>query len=619
MSAAEEEKPQPPPAPERDSSGSPDRTSSLLTSKDIFGDILDALPVEGPPPPPSLAPARRGPIKVQVSEALAKGTASAPAPEPSPTADVLPDDVAALLDAFSGPAEEAERAAATAPPGPEPPDLAAPEPRPEPPPPEAVSEAEPPAPPQAEAIVDDGLQEVVDLLNDAERLLASDRRGHPGPEDRDALEDLLQLRLPTELRRRGDVAARSAAPPPPPATRFQASPPREAEGAAVDLAALAEEALAQAAPPSPAAEAGSRYGPYLLIRREATGGMAEVWRAKRSGVEGFEKVVALKRILPHLSDNKEFVDMFIDEAKMVAGLAHPNIVQIFDLGRLERSYYIAMEFVQGHDLRTIMRRARERGMRLPLDLSVLIASRVCLALEFAHRKRDDQGQPMMIVHRDVSPQNILISLEGEVKLTDFGIAKAATKASITDAGALRGKLLYMSPEQAWGKPLDRRSDIFSLGLVLYEMITDNRPFMAGTETSILEAVRQCQIASPTSLNPRIPERLEEVVMMALQREPDYRYQDAGEMYRGLERVLHERQPLPADALSHFMRTLVDAEAPPAAAEPAPAPAAEPAPVEDEDIELEFESDQEAPPEPEPPPVEPSGSSIQKLLRKFGLK
>jgi serine/threonine protein kinase len=177
----------------------------------------------------------------------------------------------------------------------------------------------------------------------------------------------------------------------------------------------------------------------------------------------------------------------------------------------------------------------------------------------------------------------------------------------------------MSPEQAWGKPLDRRSDIFSLGLVLYEMITDNRPFMAGTETSILEAVRQCQIASPTSLNPRIPERLEEVVMMALQREPDYRYQDAGEMYRGLERVLHERQPLPADALSHFMRTLVDAEAPPAAAEPAPAPAAEPAPVEDEDIELEFESDQEAPPEPEPPPVEPSGSSIQKLLRKFGLK
>ena len=205
--------------------------------------------------------------------------------------------------------------------------------------------------------------------------------------------------------------------------------------------------------------------------------MAEVFKAKRSGVEGFEKIVAMKRILPHLSDNKEFVDMFVDEAKMVAGLTHPNIVQIFDLGRIDTSYYIAMEYVHGRDLRTILRRAKEKGLRMPLDLCLRIVSQVCSALEYAHRKKDERGRPMEIVHRDVSPQNILISFEGEVKLTDFGIAKAATKASTTDRGALRGKLLYMSPEQAWGRPMDRRSDVFSLGIVLYEMMTDKKPFL----------------------------------------------------------------------------------------------------------------------------------------------
>ena len=232
--------------------------------------------------------------------------------------------------------------------------------------------------------------------------------------------------------------------------------------------------------------------------------MAEVFKAKRTGVEGFEKVVAVKRILPHLSDNKEFVDMFIDEAKMVAGLAHPNIVQISDLGKLEKSYYIAMEYVHGRDLRSILRRAKERGLRLPLDLTVLIVSKVCSALEFAHRKKDERGRPMLIVHRDISPQNILISFEGEVKLTDFGIAKAATKARITDAGALRGKLLYMTPEQAWGKPMDRRSDLFSLGIVFYEMVTDQKPFLGSSEMSILEMVRECRVGSALGREPAHP-------------------------------------------------------------------------------------------------------------------
>ena len=340
-------------------------------------------------------------------------------------------------------------------------------------------------------------------------------------------------------------------------------------GPGLDLASVAQSGIEAEPAPAPAAlpaEQPARaqswrddsFGPYQLIDRVAIGGMAEVFKAKRAGVAGFEKVVALKRILPHLSENKEFLDMFVDEAKMVAGLAHPNIVQIFDLGRIEKSYYIAMEYVHGRDLRTIMRRARDKGLRMPLDLSLRVVGQVCAALEYAHRKKDERGQPMQIVHRDVSPQNILISFEGDVKLVDFGIAKAATKASNTDRGALRGKLLYMSPEQAWGRPIDRRSDVFSLGIVLYEMVTETKPFVgAGTEVSILELVRQCVITAAREINPRVPEPLDRVIMQALAREPDDRYQDAGQMQRGLERFLRDRPPVSARDLARFLELLFD--------------------------------------------------------------
>jgi serine/threonine protein kinase len=371
-------------------------------------------------------------------------------------------------------------------------------------------------------------------------------------------------------------------------------------GPGVDLASVAENAIREEPGPPPADKTpepsstrepswrDDRFGPYQLIDRVAIGGMAEVFKAKRAGVEGFEKIVAVKRILPHLSENKEFLDMFVDEAKMVAGLAHPNIVQIFDLGRIEKSYYIAMEYVHGRDLRTILRRAREKGLRMPLDLSLRVVGQVCAALEYAHRKKDERGQPMQIVHRDVSPQNILISFEGEVKLVDFGIAKAATKASNTDRGALRGKLLYMSPEQAWGRPIDRRSDVFSLGIVLYEMVTETKPFVgAGTEVSILELVRQCVITPAREINPRVPEPLDRVIMKALAREPDERYQDAGQMQRGLERFLRERPPVGARDLARFLELLFDRgeredgafERPPAAEAAAATPTPEPMPLE----------------------------------------
>ena len=303
----------------------------------------------------------------------------------------------------------------------------------------------------------------------------------------------------------------------------------------------------------------SDYGSYELIERVATGGMAEVFRAKRTGVEGFEKVVAVKRILPHLSTNEGFIEMFVAEAKMVASLSHPNIVQIFDLGKLEDSYYIAMEFVEGRDLRSILTRARNRDTFLGVELSALIASRIGAALEYAHRHRDNDGNELRIVHRDVSPQNILVSDEGEVKLVDFGIAKAASKASHTDSGSLRGKLLYMSPEQAWGKPLDKRSDIFSLGAVFFEMLTGHLLFSGNSEFSILERVREARFLPPSSLNPAVPIELEAVVTRALQKDPNERYQDASEMLRDLDGYLRRRPAVSSGDLARFIGRLFELE------------------------------------------------------------
>jgi serine/threonine protein kinase len=407
---------------------------------------------------------------------------------------------------------------------------------------------------------------------------------------------------------RGLGSGGEARPPLPPPKR---APEPQAEES-LDLAALAETAIGADVRVEPVSR---EYGPYRLLEKIAVGGMAEVFRAKRAGVEGFEKVVAVKRILPHLSDNKEFVDMFINEAKMVAGLTHPNIVQIFDLGKIDKSYYIAMEYVHGKDLRSIQKRARDRELKIPLDISSLIVSKICLALESAHRKKDESGRPMRIVHRDVSPQNVLISYEGEVKLTDFGIAKAATKAPTTDSGALRGKLLYMSPEQAWGRPIDRRSDLFSLGIILYEFITEQKPFLGSSEVSILELVRECRIAPPRTINPRIPEKLETVVMKALAREPDERYQDASEMFRDLERALPEGKSAGGSELARFMEILFEPEQ-------RSGPVVEDPPVLSGPLEMEFDA-----PTAENPPTKaaprpdsrPDSMSIEKLLARFGIK
>ncbi len=651
------------PPKDQDESAAP----NLLTSEDLFGDMVD-----GPPAPsarPAAAPpaSRKGPIKVQVSEPGAPRKDS-PLSSPAAPGEKLPEDVAALLDAFSEPAEAAlreemyseapgieelidEGSAALGseePPAAAPPSRGAP-PKAEEPPPAAVA---PPtkAPPVRPADEDQEL--LLNVLPPPEARPKNDplRAPSAASDESQSLRDLLNLKPPPP-----DEVVEAVKPASRTATKFTAAAPRKpapAAGPGLDLAALAEDAFASAdspvpvpgrliedvpEPKAPAAASGEApvidgptttapvdtasgtrgYGPYQLLERVAVGGMAEVFRAKRTGVEGFEKVVAVKRILSHLSDNKEFVDMFIDEAKMVAGLAHPNVAQIFDLGKHEKNYWIAMEYVHGRDLRTIMRRAREHGLRIPLDISTYVVSKVCAALEYAHRKKDDKGQPMLIVHRDISPQNILISFEGDVKLTDFGIAKAASKASTTDKGALRGKLLYMSPEQAWGKPMDKRSDVFSLGIVFYETLTEQKPFLGTSEMSILETVRECRVPPPTTINDKIPEKLERVVMKALERDPEVRYQDAGEMLRDLERVLHEWQPATASGLARFLEILFDeherGELMPADGEGAHG--AGPAEIE----ELQ-ESPAEPPPAEAPPPAPAKDPmSIQKLLKRFGIK
>ncbi|MDE3033209.1 MAG: protein kinase [Acidobacteriota bacterium] len=297
------------------------------------------------------------------------------------------------------------------------------------------------------------------------------------------------------------------------------------------------------------------YGNYYLLEKIAVGGMAELFKAQQRGVQGFQKIVAIKRILPHFSDNEDFVTMFIDEAKLAAQLTHPNIAQIFDLGKAGSSYYIAMEYVNGRDLRTLLKRVREYGMPFPEQVAAFVVMKVAAALDYAHRKRGFDDRELKLVHRDISPQNILLSTEGAVKLVDFGIAKAASKASHTVAGALKGKLLYMSPEQATGQPLDNRSDLYSLGLVLFELVTGERCFQADSELGVLEKVRLGRVADLQALKPSISKEMAAIVNRALQKNVEHRYPSARFLERDLREFL-QRQGTPIT--EHDVAEYVDA-------------------------------------------------------------
>src|SRR5262245_19557445 len=280
------------------------------------------------------------------------------------------------------------------------------------------------------------------------------------------------------------------------------------------------------------------FGKYYLLERINVGGMAEVFRAKAFGVEGFERLVAVKKILPNIAEDEEFIAMFIDEAKIAVQLQHANIAQIFDLGKVEDSFFIALEFVRGRDLRAMFDRVRQRGETMPMPQACFVVMQVCEGLDYAHNKRDGQGQELHLVHRDISPQNVLVGFEGEIKLIDFGIAKAAGKASKTQAGILKGKFGYMSPEQVRGLPIDRRSDIFSVGIVLYELLTGERLFMGESDFSTLEKVRNVEILPPSSYNKKIPPELEKLVLKALARDPEDRYQNAIDLHDDLQSFLY---------------------------------------------------------------------------------
>ncbi len=279
------------------------------------------------------------------------------------------------------------------------------------------------------------------------------------------------------------------------------------------------------------------FGKYLLLDRVNIGGMAEVWRGKTFGAGGFERVVAIKRILPNIAEDEEFISMFIDEAKITVQLNHANIAQVYELAQISNSYFIAMEYISGKDMRAVFDRCRKKGEPAPIPLTCYAIAKCCEGLDYAHRQKDRQGRDMTIVHRDVSPQNALISYDGEVKVIDFGIAKAAGKATKTQAGILKGKFGYMSPEQIRGLPLDRRSDVFAIGVCLYEMLTGERLFIGDSDFSVLEKVRKVEVLPPTTYNRKIPEALERIVMKALAKDVDDRYQYASELGDDLQRFL----------------------------------------------------------------------------------
>jgi len=283
------------------------------------------------------------------------------------------------------------------------------------------------------------------------------------------------------------------------------------------------------------------FGKYELLEKIAVGGMAEIFKARTKGVGGFEKYLAIKRILPHLSENKDFIDMLINEAKIAVMLSHANIVQIYDLGKIDDSYFIAMEFIEGKDLRALMTRCDQIGMPLFIQHAIFISIEVCKGLEYAHSKQtQDVSGPkdLNIVHRDISPQNVMISYEGEVKITDFGIAKANANISETEAGVVKGKYEYMSPEQASGLPVDRRSDIFSTGIVLYEMLTGQKPFRGESDLTILERVREAKVEPPSKYNKSIPKKLEKIVLKSLARDTVDRYLSATELKDDLTRFFY---------------------------------------------------------------------------------
>ena len=299
-----------------------------------------------------------------------------------------------------------------------------------------------------------------------------------------------------------------------------------------------------------------KFGKYLLERQLAIGGMAEVFLARQHGPAGFEKTLVIKKILPHFANDEDFITMFLDEARTSAKLNHPNLVQIYELGEIEGAYYIAMEYIRGESLNKVIRKLKKVGFHIPLHLAAKIISSVCAGLDYAHSFAGEDGVPLNLVHRDISPDNVLVSFDGAVKMIDFGIAKARSSEHQTQAGAVKGKFCYMSPEQVTGKTLDKRSDIFSLGIVLHELTTLNKPFGEGADLMTITAIVNDPPKKAMDLVDGYPEGLWGIISKALNKHREDRFETTHEMQIALERFIHSRGEFLSDRdIGDYMKKL----------------------------------------------------------------
>jgi serine/threonine protein kinase len=276
---------------------------------------------------------------------------------------------------------------------------------------------------------------------------------------------------------------------------------------------------------------------YKVLEKVAAGGMAEVYRAESAGLEGFKKIVAIKRVLPHLSEKKQFIGMFLDEARVSAHLSHSNCVQVFDIGVGDNTYFIVMEYVDGADLKGVIEHRRKHNLPFPTEVACLICVRICEGLAYAHELVDSRGESLHIVHRDMSPPNVLITRHGEVKIVDFGLAKANSQLERSEPGIIKGKFSYLSPEAAKGGTVDARTDIFAVGIILWELLAGRRLFLGDSDLETVRMVQSARIPSLRELNPNVPAELERVLMKALTEDPNARYQRAREFGAALNELL----------------------------------------------------------------------------------
>ncbi len=325
-------------------------------------------------------------------------------------------------------------------------------------------------------------------------------------------------------------------------------------------------------PPAP-----STLGKYQLVRRIAVGGMAEVFLAKVAGPGGFEKTVVLKRVLPHLAEDEQFIDMFRSEARLASKLNHPNVVSVFDFGQEGEDLFLVMDFIDGLTLRALYRRAFEAGTPLPFNLAAKILGGVCDGLAYAHELKDAKtGLGLDLIHRDITPDNVLVGLNGEVKVVDFGLAKSRGQLHKSGLGVVKGKYAYMSPEQLRGDPLDRRSDIFALGIVLYEVLTGTKPFAVSDTQRVAHAILFEPFAPAATLRPDVPPALQRILDRAFEKDRDRRYRDCREVLEDLEAfIAHIGEPVGPIQVAQWVTRMARPEAPTAAGLPAPAT---PAPV-----------------------------------------